>query len=396
MSLATRCPACGTVFRVVRDQLKVSEGWVRCGRCSEVFNAGEQLFELEPPLATPAASPPGTTTVPGSAAVVRMGAALAPPSPVPPQPTAQVAALAGDAPTAAGEALAPGAPAPAPAEAADLVSADALPPGQGEALERPAQTPAAEAETPTTDAPVQGAPPRATAQDNAAPVPADPADPAYAPSDPSTPAPDAAAEPAADAAPDATAHPAQAAQLDLRADPAALPSQPTPGFVLRAERAQRRRHPLRRSGLALLCLLMTATLAAQMALHYRDDVAARWPVAEPALQAACEWLGCRVEPPRHIDSVAVDSSGLVRVEGSTSYRLSLVVQNRSGMPVRMPAIDLALSDAQGRTTARRVLTAAELGQAIDSLPPQGEVALQAVLDLGERRVAGYTVELFYP
>ena len=50
MNLATRCPACGTVFRVVRDQLKVSEGWVRCGRCSEVFNAGERLFELEPAL----------------------------------------------------------------------------------------------------------------------------------------------------------------------------------------------------------------------------------------------------------------------------------------------------------------------------------------------------------
>jgi len=48
MSLATRCPSCGTVFRVVSDQLKVSEGWVRCGRCTEVFNAAQRLFELEP------------------------------------------------------------------------------------------------------------------------------------------------------------------------------------------------------------------------------------------------------------------------------------------------------------------------------------------------------------
>ena len=46
MSLATRCTACGTVFRVVQDQLKVSEGWVRCGRCAEVFNALEGLFDL--------------------------------------------------------------------------------------------------------------------------------------------------------------------------------------------------------------------------------------------------------------------------------------------------------------------------------------------------------------
>ena len=47
MSLATRCTSCGTVFRVVQDQLKVSEGWVRCGRCDEVFNALEGLFDLD-------------------------------------------------------------------------------------------------------------------------------------------------------------------------------------------------------------------------------------------------------------------------------------------------------------------------------------------------------------
>jgi len=47
MSMATRCIACGTIFRVVQDQLKVSEGWVRCGRCDEVFNALEGLFDLE-------------------------------------------------------------------------------------------------------------------------------------------------------------------------------------------------------------------------------------------------------------------------------------------------------------------------------------------------------------
>ena len=46
MSLATRCTSCGTAFRVVQDQLKVSEGWVRCGRCDAVFNALEGLFDL--------------------------------------------------------------------------------------------------------------------------------------------------------------------------------------------------------------------------------------------------------------------------------------------------------------------------------------------------------------
>jgi len=39
MSFTTRCPTCGTMFRVVADQLKISEGWVRCGHCADVFDA---------------------------------------------------------------------------------------------------------------------------------------------------------------------------------------------------------------------------------------------------------------------------------------------------------------------------------------------------------------------
>ncbi len=43
MSLITRCPACGTMFKVVPDQLRISEGWVRCGHCSQVFDASAHL-----------------------------------------------------------------------------------------------------------------------------------------------------------------------------------------------------------------------------------------------------------------------------------------------------------------------------------------------------------------
>ena len=107
-------------------------------------------------------------------------------------------------------------------------------------------------------------------------------------------------------------------------------------------------------------------------------------------------LDCRVEAPRYIDALNVDSSGLVRLPGSALYKLSLVVQNKAPMRVRMPAVDLALTDLQGQTTVRRVLTAGELGQSADSVPAGGEVTLQATLELGERRIAGYTIELFYP
>lgn len=43
MSLITKCPACDTMFKVVPDQLRVSDGWVRCGQCNEVFDANLNL-----------------------------------------------------------------------------------------------------------------------------------------------------------------------------------------------------------------------------------------------------------------------------------------------------------------------------------------------------------------
>ena len=50
MSLITRCPACGTMFKVVTDQLKISQGWVRCGHCTEVFDASLHLQAIQNPV----------------------------------------------------------------------------------------------------------------------------------------------------------------------------------------------------------------------------------------------------------------------------------------------------------------------------------------------------------
>jgi predicted Zn finger-like uncharacterized protein len=47
MSLVTTCPSCGTVFRIVREQLDASSGWVRCGHCMDVFDAKSQFSDLE-------------------------------------------------------------------------------------------------------------------------------------------------------------------------------------------------------------------------------------------------------------------------------------------------------------------------------------------------------------
>ncbi len=58
MNLIASCPACHSSYQLVPDQLRVSGGWVRCGQCSEVFDASQQLTEAgaEDPAA-PAPAP---------------------------------------------------------------------------------------------------------------------------------------------------------------------------------------------------------------------------------------------------------------------------------------------------------------------------------------------------
>jgi predicted Zn finger-like uncharacterized protein len=53
MSQITRCPSCNTSFKVVADQLRISEGWVRCGQCKEVFDASAHLLAAAPPALLP-------------------------------------------------------------------------------------------------------------------------------------------------------------------------------------------------------------------------------------------------------------------------------------------------------------------------------------------------------
>jgi len=39
MSWITRCPVCGVTYKLVPDQLKVAQGWLRCGQCQEAFDS---------------------------------------------------------------------------------------------------------------------------------------------------------------------------------------------------------------------------------------------------------------------------------------------------------------------------------------------------------------------
>jgi len=54
MSMITKCPSCGTTFRVMPQQLQAQHGMVRCGRCANVFDGFKTLATLraDAPLET--------------------------------------------------------------------------------------------------------------------------------------------------------------------------------------------------------------------------------------------------------------------------------------------------------------------------------------------------------
>lgn len=64
MSLITRCPACETLFKVVPDQLRISDGWVRCGQCDEIFDASLHLLPAAPEPAVQAGGHEGAAAQP--------------------------------------------------------------------------------------------------------------------------------------------------------------------------------------------------------------------------------------------------------------------------------------------------------------------------------------------
>ena len=339
MSLATRCSACSTVFRVQQDQLKASEGWVRCGRCGTVFSALEGLFDLE--------RESNSGSMPLQHEPVTAGRK-------PPPVDVDVLALQ------EGERVAEDADEPASTQA--FMHEDSLLGTRTEAqayVESSADQAAAAASF------------TATYHDEH--------------------------DDDEDAAALLTEHSGHHTTFEESAPVYTGPAALAPSFVREADRDARWRRPVVRRLTVAAAVALPLLLGVQVALHHRDLVAARWPVTAEPLRALCAPLHCSVQAPRMLDAVSVESSGLTRVDGAPLYKLQLAVRNRAGWAVAMPALDLTLTDPRGEVVTRRVLRAAELGNAApEALAPGAEWSTLAPLDVGDRRVTGYTIDLFYP
>ncbi|WP_077033242.1 zinc-ribbon and DUF3426 domain-containing protein [Pelomonas sp. KK5] len=382
MSLATRCTACGTIFRVVQDQLRVSEGWVRCGRCAEVFDAREQLFDIDRE-----APPPWPA----------MGAAPAPVvMPPPPPPPAPVWT---SAPTPLS---APPPPAPPPL---------APPPPEFVAEPEPHRFHEEEEE----DAPVEEAlasrmepewveEAQQEAIESAAPAPEPVAPPMMSALDDygtdTVLAPGLAA--AAEAAPIAAEPAAEPPATDKKrskkskAKDATSDAPPIPEFMRRAQRSERWRQPRVRIALACCALLLLAVLAGQFALQFHNAIVAVYPTSRPAMQSFCQTAGCELQPWRRIDVVGVEASALNQAGPNNQYQLSVSLRNKSGLEVATPWIELSLTDASGATVTRKTLAPTEFKGGRPSMVANSEMPLQLLLSTGDQRVAGYSIEIFHP
>jgi hypothetical protein len=156
--------------------------------------------------------------------------------------------------------------------------------------------------------------------------------------------------------------------------------------------------PWVRGALGGVALLLSVGLLAQVALHERDRVAARWPELTPWLAAVCEPLGCQIGWPRQIEAATIDSTALVRLNNG-HYRLEINLKNTSALALAMPMLELSLTNLHDDVVVRRVIQPHEWAVALDVLAPQSEQALSVELALSlpdDLQMSGYRALIFYP
>lgn len=345
MSFTTRCPACGTTFRIVPDQLKISDGWVRCGHCSDVFDA--TLFLEGEPVATPAqeSTPP-------------VAATSSPPAPIAQEDPDGDWLLS-----------------PEPSTAGLLSGQEKAKSDDGfsDELRRFAAQAKDDAQTSGLPAEPPAPEPMSTEEPTAAVVNPPPALPAVA----------------------ETESPATGSGLARDDD---VPAVTEPSFVRQARRKAFWQSPVVRVSLVAVCLALLVGLTVQWAVHERDRLAARYPNSVPLLTMLCQSLDCSIGPAREIEAVAIDSSNLVRRLGNF-YSFDLVLKNSAAFPLAVPALELSLTDTRDNVIVRRVFLPAELPGAPEVLPPQGAVSMSlrlSIADSGVSSMTGYRALVFYP
>lgn len=447
MSQVTRCPSCGTRFKVVADQLRISQGWVRCGVCQEVFDATQSLHDAALGGADGLGKKPADTHELSESTSVEPFA----------EPSLDSTALASEDFASQLESdsehadVVEAQPVQGVAASAPALDNDAAPAGVDVVASEPVDESMAELQEPVAHedaAQVE----RVEASDsllNYERLELDgQAQEPYFPHEVQLPvaeqkpvdeslADDAVAAQSVletDAEPQSIAEVAEAASIEPvsaevetdaliavdspvleagneakadveRVEATSVKAEDTenatlaqePGFVREAKRKAFWRRPLVRVAVSLGCVLATAALVGQYAWQHKNELAAQYPALDPTLRSMCDAMGCTLQARQAVSDLVITSSGFKRLQDGQSYQLSLSLENRSTAPVATPAVELTLHDDQDRPLLRRVINLQELG-APAQLGSRGEwsVAVPVQVQGLGALVAGYRALVFYP
>src|SRR5690606_38240022 len=156
-----------------------------------------------------------------------------------------------------------------------------------------------------------------------------------------------------------------------------------------------RHGPLTLAGVALLGLL----LGLQWTFAQRSMIAARVPALAPVISAVLSPFGLRLELPRDLESLTIESFELQSSAMPGVLAMSALLRNRADYAVRWPSMQLTLTDPANRVLVRKVLGPDDYLRGTDGgegLPPRAEWPVRLALEAQDVQPAGYSVILFYP
>lgn len=171
-----------------------------------------------------------------------------------------------------------------------------------------------------------------------------------------------------------------------------------PSFMLRRPQRAPADHYLGRAVTLSLLFVLALLLTSQFLFLEKDRIAANAPTLRPMLAYGCELLGCSISAPRQIESIAIDSSAFTHVKSGV-YNLSLSLRNVAAIDLAAPAIELTLTDMQDQALVRRVLLPSDYSarpligsraELVANIP----IAVQA--SLASEKISGYKLLAFYP
>jgi predicted Zn finger-like uncharacterized protein len=141
-------------------------------------------------------------------------------------------------------------------------------------------------------------------------------------------------------------------------------------------------------------LVLLLALALQWLWIQRNMLVAKQPSVLHILHAACRFLDCEISPAQMRDGVVIENSSLTPTEGG--FLLNWSVRNAKAQELQMPALVLALMDAQDKVLVSRVLLVAQQDAPLSLASGQvWDGQLRFTLEYG-LTPSGYRLFSFYP